>query len=90
MTDGNSPGVKPTVEDKQRLDILSKEIDERLEEFGNIILKTLAIKTDSKVTFEKKSDGGNVIVVEPGPVVILGRYCDPPGMCCPGPGPCPC
>ena len=43
MTNGNSKGVMPAVEDKQRLDILTKEINERLEECSNIILKTLAI-----------------------------------------------
>ena len=91
MTNGNSKGVMPAVEDKQRLDILTKEINEWLEECSNIILKTLAIKTDNKVSgvsFEKKSDGKVVVTV--GDVVILGRECDPPGMCCPGPGPCPC
>jgi hypothetical protein len=87
MTNGKSPEVKPIVEDKQRLDILSKEINERLEEFSNIISKTLAIKTDNKVNnlaFEKKSDGGTTVVVTVEPVIIRppGIYwCDPPGIC---------
>ncbi|MGC1132847.1 MAG: hypothetical protein WA941_08490, partial [Nitrososphaeraceae archaeon] len=82
----------PSVEDKQRLDILSKEINERLEEFGNIIFKTLANKTEnkvSKVSFERSELGNMAVsVVKKDPnampeIVGGGCYRDPPGVCFP-------
>jgi hypothetical protein len=86
MTNDNNPkGIKPSTEDKQRLDILSKEINERLEEFGSIIFKTLRTKTPnnlSEVSFERSKKGYRAKVAEEngytGPIVY---YCDPPGIC---------
>lgn len=74
------------MEDKQRLDTLSKEINEKLDEFSSIIFKTLTKKTDNtldQISFERSSKGINVKAT---PRVIeedfqVGYYCDPPGVC---------
>jgi len=86
-TDTNSKDIKPSGEDKQRLDILLKEINERLDEFSSIIFKTLTKRTDntlSKVSFERSEKGNNVeavAVVKDPDNFDVGYYCDPPGIC---------
>ena len=84
--------IKPSMEDKQRLDTLSKEISERLDEFSSIISKTFTKKTDNtlnKISFERSRKGITVsaepipVIIEEGgpPKEVVGYYCDPPGIC---------
>ena len=86
--DNNLKNGKPSVEDKQHLDVLSKEINERLDEFSSIIFKSLGKETGStlsKVSFERSEKGiraaAEVIVDDPDNEMTLGYYCDPPGVC---------
>lgn len=82
MTNDHIPkNGKPSTEDKQHIDDISKEINERLEEFGTIIFRCLGKETGStfsKVTFERSEKGISVTATDN---QMIGYYCDPPGVC---------
>jgi hypothetical protein len=85
--ENNSKNIEPSPEDKRRLDTLTKEINERLDEVGNIIHKTLTNKsgyTVKKISFER-TEKGNMVHIEDPRELSGGYYCDPPGICTPRP-----
>jgi hypothetical protein len=88
MDTNENKGNNLSSEDKRQLDNLSKEINERLEVFGKIVMKTLGRSTNNPLTefsFVKSDKSLSVrcaeVVQGPEEEFTVGYYCDPPGIC---------